>query len=320
MPHVLALHPLAESLERRDSPVTSPTASPLDDERRMRALRDSGLLDTPREEAFDRLTRLVTRVLGLPVALVTLVDRDRQFFKSCVGLPEPWASRRETPLSHSFCQHTVTTGAELVIDDARQHPELRGNLAVPDLGIVAYAGIPLTTSDGWVLGSFCAIDTKPRRWSADDLATLRDLAESAASEIELRLTIVAQRQASEERRLAEVESHRRDALYRTLAHHFPNGAVVLFDHDLRYLIADGLGLAAVGLDRVTIEGRTLFEIFPADLAAQVAALMRTALGGREAVGDVTFSGRSFIARAVPVHDETGGVFPGPALLTGVIHC
>jgi GAF domain-containing protein len=109
---------------------------------------------------------------------VTLVDRDRQFFKRCVGLPEPWASRRETPLSHSFCQHTLTTGVELVISDARVHPELRDNPAVPDLG-VADAGIPLVTSDGTVLGSFCAIDTKPRQWSEGDLPTLRDLAESA---------------------------------------------------------------------------------------------------------------------------------------------
>ena len=184
----------------------------IDDAQRLRALRDSGLLDSPQEAAFDRLTRLVTRILDVPVALVSLVDEDRQFFKSCVGLPEPWATRRETPLSHSFCQHTVTTGRELVIEDARQHPELRDNLAIPDLGVVAYAGIPLTTSDGWILGSFCAIDVKPRHWSTSDLDTLRDLAQSAASEIELRLTIAAQQRAEEERRLAELDSHRRDAL------------------------------------------------------------------------------------------------------------
>lgn len=285
----------------------SPQPTPLDDAQRLQGLRDSGLLDTPAEEGFDRITRLATRILDIPIALVTLVDRDRQFFKSCVGLPEPWASRRETPLSHSFCQHTVTTGAELVIEDARLHPELRDNLAVPDIGVIAYAGIPLVTSDGAMLGSFCAIDTKPRRWSASDLATLRDLAESAASEIELRITIAAQRRAEHDRVAAERESSQRDALYRTLARHFPNGAVILFDHDLRYLIADGLGLAAVGLEREALEGRTLFEIFPADLAAHIASLMRSALAGRETAGDVTFAGRSFLARAVPVPDENGAI-------------
>jgi PAS domain S-box-containing protein len=79
--------------------------APVQDPARLKALRDACLLDTPAEESFDRLTRLASTILHAPVALVSLVDEDRQFFKSCVGLPEPWASRRETPLSHSFCQH-----------------------------------------------------------------------------------------------------------------------------------------------------------------------------------------------------------------------
>src|SRR3712207_604273 len=178
--------------------------SRLDDPQRLAALRASGLLDSPSEEAFDRLTRLVTRVLDVPVAVVTLVDGERQFFKSCVGLPEPWASKRGTPLTHSFCQYIVTTGEPLVIDDAREHPHLRENLAIPDLGVIAYAGIPLTMADGQVLGTFCAIDRKPRRWSERDLETLRDLAASAATEIQLRLALEeAQRSATEQQRAVD---------------------------------------------------------------------------------------------------------------------
>ena len=90
----------------------------LADAGRLAALRRTGLLDTPPEEAFDRLARLVCRLLGVPAALVSLVEADRQFFKSAFGLPEPWATRRETPLSHSFCQHVVATSAPLVLDDA----------------------------------------------------------------------------------------------------------------------------------------------------------------------------------------------------------
>src|SRR5919202_4579018 len=108
--------------------------SPLDDRARLEALRASGLLDSAPEEAFDRLTRLVTRVLGVPIALVTLVDGERQFFKSCVGLPEPWATRRETPLTHSFCQHVVDLREPLLISDARTHPLVQANLAIRDLG------------------------------------------------------------------------------------------------------------------------------------------------------------------------------------------
>jgi hypothetical protein len=82
---------------------------------RLAALGRTGLLDSPPEEPFDRLTRMATRLLKTPVALVSLVDRDRQFFKSAIGLPEPWQSRRETPLTHSFCKHVVAQHEPLVI-------------------------------------------------------------------------------------------------------------------------------------------------------------------------------------------------------------
>ena len=95
---------------------------PLHNPDRLRALSATALLDSKPEQAFDRLTRLAARVLGAPVSLVSLVDRDRQFFKSAEGLAEPWLSERQTPLSHSFCQHVVTTNAPLVVTDARDHP------------------------------------------------------------------------------------------------------------------------------------------------------------------------------------------------------
>lgn len=182
------------------------TGERLDDARRLDALRESGLLDSPADEGFDRLTRLATRVLGVPVALVTLVDTDRQFFKSCVGLPEPWASKRETPLSHSFCQHTITTGEPLVVNDAREHAELRHNLAIRDLSVIAYAGIPLRGVGGHLIGTFCAIDGKPRQWSAADIDTLSDLAAAAATEIELRGALEKARESSEELRIVAESS------------------------------------------------------------------------------------------------------------------
>ncbi len=162
--------------------------------RRMEALRRTALLDTPAEEAFDRLARLTTRTLGVPVALVTLVDRDRQFFKSCMGLPPPWCDVRQTPLTYSFCVHVVATGQPLVIEDARHHP-LRENLAVDRLGVVAYAGFPLIASGGETLGTLCAIDSKPRTWKKLDLDILEDLAASVMTEIELRATRELEAQA-----------------------------------------------------------------------------------------------------------------------------
>ncbi len=98
---------------------------------RLTALRRADLLDTPPEEAFDQLTGLAARLLDAPIAFVSLVDKDRQFFKSCIGpVPEPTLSQRQTPLSHSFCQYAVASQEPLLIEDAREHPVLKDNLAV----------------------------------------------------------------------------------------------------------------------------------------------------------------------------------------------
>jgi GAF domain-containing protein len=152
---------------------------------RLAAVQRTGLLDTPPEETFDRFTRLATRIFRTPVALVSLVDANRQFFKSTIGLPEPWQTRRETPLTHSFCKHAVALQEPLVIADARKDPAYRDNPAVRDLKIIAYAGVPLTVS-GCALGAFCVIDNEPHAWSYDEVLMLRDLAACVIHEIELR--------------------------------------------------------------------------------------------------------------------------------------
>ena len=152
---------------------------------RLAELHSTRLLDSPPEESFDRLTRLTATVLNVPIALVSLVDSDRQFFKSCLGLPQPWAAQRQTPLSHSFCQHVVESRRPLVVSDAREHPLLRDNPAIRDLGVIAYAGAPLITPDGNVLGTLCAIDHQPRHWTPEQVEILCNLAGSVLSEIQL---------------------------------------------------------------------------------------------------------------------------------------
>ena len=132
--------------------------------------------------AFDRVTRLVAEVLHVPVALFTLVTDERQVFKSSVGVGE----LRETPLSHSFCRHVVESGAPLEVVDARSHPKVRDNPSIEEYGIVAYLGVPLTTSDGVRLGALCAIDHEPRQWTGRDHGVLEDLAGAAMAEVELR--------------------------------------------------------------------------------------------------------------------------------------
>lgn len=159
---------------------------------RMAALKASSLLDSPREETYDRLTRLTTSILGVPTALLSIVDRDRQFFKSETGLGQPWAGARQTPLSHSFCQWVVGGNEEIVVDDARDHPVLRTNLAIRDLGVIAYAGIPLS-SQSEPIGSFCAVDSKPRQWTDEQVAALRDLSLIAQSYITIGIESASRR-------------------------------------------------------------------------------------------------------------------------------
>lgn len=189
-----ALLRLGAASARGDEAPASPADGSADvsrqlaDGARLAALRTTGMLDSPPAPAFDRLTRLASRFLNAPVVLVSLIDADRQYFKSCLGLPEPWASRRETPLSHSFCQYVVARRKPLIVSDAREHPELRESLAIRDLNVIAYAGVPLIDRAGHVLGSLCAMDGEPRLWSSQQIDTLRDLAETAIAAIELEST------------------------------------------------------------------------------------------------------------------------------------
>lgn len=170
---------------------------PLHDPERLESLTALGLGAAPGED-FDRYTRLVTRLLGVPVSLVSLVDDRRQYFPGMTGLVVGDLPLRETPLSHSFCQYVVDTGEPLVVTDALQDALVCDNLAIPDLGVVGYAGMPLTDADGRVLGSLCAIDTEPREWTQAELETLRDIAHSVSSELRLRRTVAELRDLARE--------------------------------------------------------------------------------------------------------------------------
>ncbi|WP_161600923.1 PAS domain S-box protein [Teichococcus oryzae] len=141
------------------------------------------MLDSPAEERFDRLTRLARRLVRAPIALVTLLDDDRQFFLSAQGLPEPLAHLRETPLHSSFCRRVVETGLPLVVADARADPCLRGNPAITDLGVVAYLAMPLVLPNNCVAGALCVIDGAPRQWTDEDQHALADLAGAVMTEL-----------------------------------------------------------------------------------------------------------------------------------------
>ena len=170
----------------------SPEMNAVLDPARLAELRATGLLDSPAEEAFDRLTRLAARLLDAPVALVSLVDADRQWIKSQFGLASPLAETRETPVRTSCCRHAVAAGETLAIEDARIHP-----LTASYAESVAYLGAPLRTAEGHVLGTLCVVDQRPRAWTAEHAETLEALAASVSAEIRLRRDL-HERQAAEQ--------------------------------------------------------------------------------------------------------------------------
>ena len=155
------------------------------------------LLDKPPQEQFDRFTRLVSEILKVPIALISIIDlkNNRQFFTSACGLPDPLASDRQSPLSHSFCQHVVYADRPLIVTDARENPLVQDNPAIPDLDVIAYLGMPIYDTLGKTIGSLCAIDHKPRVWSSFEISLMKDLSGAVSDQIELKSSLAAREQS-----------------------------------------------------------------------------------------------------------------------------
>ncbi|MFD4595614.1 PP2C family protein-serine/threonine phosphatase [Streptomyces rubiginosohelvolus] len=171
-----------------------PTA--LSDSARLAAVSATGLLDTGPEEVFEDLAALAARVTGSGRAFVTLVDEERSFWKSCVGVAATDLAQRQNPARESFCYFLVgLAGAPFIVDDAAADPRTREHPSVGPMSIGAWAGYPLMSPDGHVLGSFCVIDDTPRAWSQADLTTLATLARSVSAEVHLRQSLAAAQDA-----------------------------------------------------------------------------------------------------------------------------
>ncbi len=161
----------------------------LADPRRLAAVQRTGLLDSPPEENFDRLTRLASRLTGAPVVFVSLLDLGRDFHKSVFSpvAAEPGGSRDR--MGRTFCHYVAVTKVPLVIEDAVLLPVFRDLPGVKAMGVRAYAGVPLLTEEGDTLGTFCALDFAPRHWTEQDLDVLTEFAHSALREIRLRMAL-----------------------------------------------------------------------------------------------------------------------------------
>ncbi len=159
--------------------------TPADEEERLAALQALRVLDTPAEERFDRITRIARDLFKVPIALISLVDADRQWFKSKTGL-----DAAQTPRSISFCGHAILGSEIFLVENALEDPRFLDNpLVVGPPGIRFYAGMPLQSGTGRKLGTLCLIDQSPRRFDEDDVRRLHDLAAWAERELNLPVQI-----------------------------------------------------------------------------------------------------------------------------------
>ena len=218
VPQPPTLEPSANPFFLQPAAMSAPDPRELEavrrDPRRLEALRESDLLDTLPEESFDRLTRLAAKLIDVPATFISLVDADRDFYKSCSGFGEPLASIRQME-GRTFCHFAILSSEPLLISDTLADPVFREVPTVHSLGVRAYAGIPLRTDDGRALGSFCAIDFAPREWSQFEVEVLSELAASALGEIKLRNAIA---RAENQTRLAQEATRERERVLAVVAH------------------------------------------------------------------------------------------------------
>jgi len=167
---------------------------PPDEAERLHLLHALRILDTPSEEVFDRITRLVARILDVPIALVSLVDTDRQWFKSRIGIDV-----NETPRELAFCAHAIAQTSPLIVTDTTQDSRFMSNaLVTGDPNIRFYAGVPLRSIGGLSIGTLCAIDSKPRQLNPGEVSILVDLAALVSKEMQMREAMLLSHARSEQ--------------------------------------------------------------------------------------------------------------------------
>ena len=216
---------------------------PDNEQERLAALERYEILDTEPEPSFDRITAIAARMLGVPIALITLIDAERQWIKSRVGF-----ELRQTPRSSALCAHTIAQDDLLVVPDAhadRRFAEHAWVLSKPKLRF--YAGAPLQTHDGYNLGTLCVIDERPRQLTPEQHAGLRDLAALVVDELELRFALRANSMAKLALNVAQLQLRDHVRQLRAIVESTAEGIVVV-DRHARPTLVNPSARSMFGLD------------------------------------------------------------------------
>ncbi|AWI54950.1 bifunctional diguanylate cyclase/phosphodiesterase [Aquabacterium olei] len=234
--------------------MTCPAPLPPDEAHRLARLKALAVLDTAPEPVFDALTRLASQVCGVPIALVSLIDAERQWFKSATGLE----GVSETPRDVAFCAHAILGSDVLEVNDARQDPRFERNpLVCDDPHIRFYAGAPIALDDGTRIGTLCVIDREPRELNAHQRAMLRELADAAAAALAMRGQAIEQTLQAKSR--YEDELREREHRYRMLVED-QSELISLMDPDGTLRFVNGAYARFLGVEAEALVGRSIYDL------------------------------------------------------------
>lgn len=269
---------------------------PLDETRRLDAVRALGLLDTPAEERFDRVTRLAQRVFGVPFAALSLIDHRRAFFKSSQGLPFTQLSR-----DVSFCGHVIASTDPLVVPDTAADARFRDNPLVSASPYIRFfAGQPISATDGSALASLSIFDVRPRELAPSERDALRDLASIAESELRQTPFTAAQHEIGR----AQGESSRIDSLTRLWSR---AAALEILDRELHHAAAEQrpLTVLLIDIDQMHRYNDTHGHAAGDALLTDIARALRSSLRPYDSIA--RYAGEEFFALLPGVDQEHANV-------------
>lgn len=260
---------------------------------RQRVVATSGPLLEETTHALDKLTRLASTLIDVPICFISVISEGKQIVTSGEGLPDG-IEHSPLPLDDLICDSVVSDRAPLVIPDTEQHPLLRESAAATRLGIRAYAAIPLVTNSGTLLGSFCVADHRPRQWSEQDVRLLTSIAAAASAQADV--GIISER-------------HRETATrYRALLSSLPETVILVVDEHLRFQVASGDSLKRSGFDPGGLVGQTLDEALPPEQADRLRPHYMAGLRGeRHEFSYTGAAGPSYSIEILPLPEPDGKI-------------